>query len=681
MAVISLTKFTGEIPKLPRHLLPDNAAQLAVDCDFSRGDLRPLRGGFLITQVAANTKSIFTKDGLTFFSWPTEVDAFEGPVINDQFNRVYYLENGEVRVTSDNFTNFGGGPPTTSFRVGSKPIIGGSGLLATERKFPGDASLELKIVVWYELGRQKYSETEVNPVEFGVLNGVEFEQPDEIIFTAQDQQELSALRAKKQRSQQFRSEETFTEEEQARLDELEELRIGLVPNNAIRKVRVTILYAGNENIYTLTEGQTGIYNGVPGGVELRYTDLGDKGRVEYEWGIVGEFVFAFTQVNQYGEESEPTVVATLAMSYIDQVQFSILLDRDPTYNPVKEAVLYQSNLNGTGLDGRRTIPAVVPDLNFLHSPYEPATPGLGTLQSEGYFLPPANGSKLEILPNGYFALAVGNDLHFSEPYRPHAWPYTITFPHRVTGLAAGEQQLLVLTTAEPYVVGGVHPDSVTQQRLPDIQAGTSKQGVSYSNGLLSYVSRDGVVAVNGSTSTLQYSRNFFTREGWRDRYNSVLSSMILSNHDGYLVGANPNDDNGFVMRIGEGDEVSYTQYRERIDGMRILPITDTAYYIQNGGVFEFGGGGKKELTWRSKEFLFDRHQKFGAAYINTDNSGPVELTLFADDEQVYTTTIRDEEFIRLPSGFRGLRWSIQFKTSAIIYTYSMAETMRELQRG
>lgn len=60
--IIPLKVFTGEFPRMKPHLLPDFAAQTAVDCDFVDGSLRGCRSDDLVAGVSgSNIKSLFCK--------------------------------------------------------------------------------------------------------------------------------------------------------------------------------------------------------------------------------------------------------------------------------------------------------------------------------------------------------------------------------------------------------------------------------------------------------------------------------------------------------------------------------------------------------------------------------------------------------------------------------------------
>ena len=75
MSLIELSNFTSEIPRLPQHGLPNNAAHTSLDCDFAYGELRGIQGPLTLKTVASSVKAIYTEDGAKYYFWdqPTEV--------------------------------------------------------------------------------------------------------------------------------------------------------------------------------------------------------------------------------------------------------------------------------------------------------------------------------------------------------------------------------------------------------------------------------------------------------------------------------------------------------------------------------------------------------------------------------------------------------------------------------
>jgi len=119
MTILKIESFTGEIPRTPPHMLPENAATEAVNCDFAHGELRPLRGLGVVKSTTAAVRSVFSDDGLRFFAWGKPTRAYLSPTIDDTLERVYFANDDGflvTRISQMKLHDFG--PPVESWRVG-----------------------------------------------------------------------------------------------------------------------------------------------------------------------------------------------------------------------------------------------------------------------------------------------------------------------------------------------------------------------------------------------------------------------------------------------------------------------------------------------------------------------------------------------------------------------------------
>lgn len=686
MPLIQLRQFTGEFPKLPAHLLPDNAATLAVNCDFAHGDLRPLRGGFLINTMSNAVKSLFTADGLTFFTWPRIVSAVKGPVINDRFRRMYYTDAGNLRVDSIDGTKVNGGEPSNSRKVGVSRPISALATAVQNSEVPNSGKPTVEVKTWFEAGGTRYQEQIASVTNDAGTFRWRFSLPTKDTVTPSITDELNQLKSKQQLSLSGQDgAPEFSPADAARLTELENLAEQFTPEATQVKVQTTITIGKANSTFTITPGGSNFFDAVPGGVEVKFNQLTSVlGEIELEYGVVGTYVFAITQYNNYGEEGQPIVTNALDLRLIDRVRIELMIDRNALFVPVNGVRVYQSTNSGRGYVGVAEKATLDTNLILEIEPFTESPAVLPPLTSQTFALPPDGLANLVAMPNGILAASTGNDVYFCEPYRPHAWPYSMTFPNTVTGLVVTEEQLLVLTNANSYIVAGVHPDAMSQRKLPDIQAGFGSRASAYANGLLTYVSRDGIVAVQGSSSTLEYSQKYFSREDWRNRYNNVFPAISMAAHDGFLIGLNSLNDNGFVFRLDEASG-SYSQFRQQADSVFILPITDSVYYSSGNQIFEFQGGSSLELEWQSKDFVLAKHVNFGAAYIRCE--GSTTVTILCEDPETkqmvehYEVVLFGTQHFRLPANRRSLRWAVRFRTSGKVFEFAMAQTMRELQNG
>ena len=102
---IAAETFRGESPKTSPRLLPDNAAQLAINCRLQTGDLESWRQ-FLLAKTLANAgtvQTIYLLNG-AWLSWNAQVDVARGVIPGDDTFRTYLTSPGFY--ATPRFTNY-----------------------------------------------------------------------------------------------------------------------------------------------------------------------------------------------------------------------------------------------------------------------------------------------------------------------------------------------------------------------------------------------------------------------------------------------------------------------------------------------------------------------------------------------------------------------------------------------
>jgi hypothetical protein len=92
---ITIAAFQGEQPRVIPRLMPDTAAQSAVDSRLDDGGLTPFRESVVITSLPDSGQHTIYFFQSTWLSWPGEVDVAPGPVAAD---RIYYTGDGPPKM-------------------------------------------------------------------------------------------------------------------------------------------------------------------------------------------------------------------------------------------------------------------------------------------------------------------------------------------------------------------------------------------------------------------------------------------------------------------------------------------------------------------------------------------------------------------------------------------------------
>ena len=247
-------------------------------------------------------------------------------------------------------------------------------------------------------------------------------------------------------------------------------------------------------------------------------------------------------VNIWGEESAPSDPLTVEFRPgLTGVALEIAHTPNASEVPLAGMLFYrtyQSNSGTTSYFLINETPVVGVDgvYSLADSSTEPVTATTLAVNQAEWDPPPEALEGLSYAGNGVFCGAVGKDLYFSEPYKPHAWPYRMVFPHEIVGVLGIEGGILVTTTLHPYLVYGAHPEQMSQVRMAAEQSGWSNTALSHLEGSAVYAGNDGLVSVSGGQATIKGSQELFRREDWRKMFGAVKQNLRLAQHDGRLLG-------------------------------------------------------------------------------------------------------------------------------------------------
>ena len=662
----SLRTFTGEFPRLTADLLPENAATSANNCDFSRGDLRPLKGNSALVTMVNSVLGLYTEDGLNFFTWAEDANAVRGPVLEDQYFRVYYTTPSGFRVTQRTLAQPTGGTPSSSWKVGvPKPTAAPTSSVGAAGTLPDGIVLTWKF--FYDANGTRYQEQTITPTLVTLGREYTFTAPDiEILDRATDDTEPPVV-------------DTIVS------DTAEAFKA--TPDNAIPVVEVTgTLPSGTQAFKVFSSNSTfaanndnGEINGltvslsaVPGGVTTV--------RFDYGAGFQQTRAFVYTAVNLWDEESAPSLPLLVTYDIMQVPTLTLPAITTTDFVPVTRFRVYGSVSANSGDTDYQLVGEV--STTGIQVTYavtsKPSTWGR-LLDTIGHEPPSQSLIGLVSMPNGVLCASDGNELHFCESYKPWAWnpEYVIALPYGIKGKVVSGSALVVSTTANPYIVSGTLPENMIERKLEAIQAGVSKNGICDCGGFVAYVSNDGLVTVSGGQASLAMGQRFFTRDTWRERYApAVLEAMKLAYHDGALIGYTPSN-GGFVIRFDEATGSMTKMLSLSAAAGFMLPQTDSLYLAVGAVVSEFRAGSTLTALWTSKEFISPVPVNFGA--IQVVGTGNITVTVYADGALIAFPSFSGSGVKRLPDGFKARKWQLAVDTTGTVAEIHLARTMKALR--
>jgi hypothetical protein len=790
MAVIQLKSFSGEIPRLPAHALPETAAQNAMNCDFAYGELRGIKTLLDVGTLAQAPFSFWTHDGTNFFATATEAEFATSPVIGDTHKRLYYtIGNGtDTRVVS-RVTTPSGALNSAGYRLGvpgpaNLNVFGetspGSGISNSaiyarlinydtssvamtspapssgQSWYPTIAGLTLQISFFYEHEGVKYQEhrlinTDGTPRIYSAYS--EAGVPTVAYCNVQQSKYYSddtgsntniygrdfhvAYPAKVLVSTETAAPTTghWVQNGQiiAGIADLLKVNGQIVPG-----LQTWVSTTGNTEIVTTQPatpaeakpvlmvtgfvGSVQMFNVYSEGSKLAssrgtygvklFANINSNGTILYcgmKYAANETRAYVFTHVNIFGEESKPSEPVTVEVGHgqtIDLYGTFTQPSSQHDYALIASLRGYATNSTSQGntdwyfeSEGG-VFSGVARGASLAYSGTRIKKPSEygERLVTQDYDLPDAGTTGLCSLPNGFFAAhrnvsggtgAGMNELCFSEPYHPSAWPtkYRMTFPWDIVSIKPHGTGLVVTTKGHPYYVYGAHPESMSSTKLQAMQAGVSKRAIVDIGSHVIYASHDGLVAVQNTDVNLEMSQKFFTREKWRELYGSKLAYLALASHDGNLIGYfSDGVTDGFTIRMDEAAG-AYTKSIRGGTTHCMSPVTDTLYFSGVAGVTDklyayASGTAQQSYTWHSKDFIMPAPVSFGAGHIILDDStsGTVTLVIYADGVIKQTVNITASGFFRMPSGFLARRWSAKITAGRTIKELYLASSMGELAR-
>lgn len=258
------------------------------------------------------------------------------------------------------------------------------------------------------------------------------------------------------------------------------------------------------------------------------------------------------------------------------------------------------------------------------------------LQSQDYFPPPAGLQGLAAMGNGFMAAFKGNELWFSEPNQPHAWPLkyrkVVDYPIVAIesfGATYGSDMantLCVGTTGHPFLARGNLPEEIVVSKIPDPQPCVSARSMVNAESGVLYASPDGLMRVGQGGAGI-VTRQVFERDEWQALNPTTMHGHI---YDGRYFGWFDSNgvDQAFIFDYN--DRSTGVDPKDRLSTLDIVspaahsdPEIQLHYVAVEGGqnVLKKWEAGSANMVyrWKSKTFVAAGNMTYAAAKVVNDN--------------------------------------------------------------
>ena len=653
MGGIKLDKFLGEAPKVSSEHLPDTAAQIAYNVKLSSGDLIPYR----VPVVADNTERTVeaqtlygirdpSTDALDFLSFTTDVDIVTASDSSDNEGRIYFTGDGVPKVTTHSKATTGSEPyPVASFDLGlplpeTAPTATVTAFTAlTTVSFARDSANTATMITSThglktghvvsirdfddDAEAESFNATNVTITVINATTFQYFNSGDAVSTTADTDGRVDLAGSTRLRQYVYTWHTPWGEEsvpsptsDDVFLKEGQTVTISSLP---------TAKPSGDNFVHGLR-----LYRTITGTTTTDFARLADlwfpinTARVSLT-SNVATVQFATEHNLIKGERFKIKSSSDTVFNITDGTVVSVVDDLTITYAVTNANIADKAETSGVLLhdvaessdDSARYWGDS--DHNFTD---DFLVSGLvDIINSKDFDKPNASMIGITMAHNNILVGFFDNQLCFSEPKFPHAWPtdYRITFDYDIIGVGARDGTIFVLTEEFPYTVSGGDPAVMTVSRVDTHLPCVSKRSiVSMPTGIM-YSSHGGLAQISitavGLTTKLVHDW-----DTWQDGIDpsSVVGHLYNNKYFGshtsesFIYEEDPKT-GGFLVSIKTRFSAAWTDESDNQMYFTLGTDGDISKWDNEDQILG-------DLEWKSKTLRTPGFVNFGAARVIADYS-------------------------------------------------------------
>lgn len=652
MPAIKINKFLGTAPKVAPELLPDSAAQEAVNIKLYSGDLIPYRYPKVVADAgrSGTIQTIYPlHDTVTgdhiWLSWSADVDVAVATTLNDEEQRIYYTGDGVPKVTNYTLAEAGGPPyPQNYYELGLP--------LPTAVPSASATSFSQKTVSTYARDSGNIATMNLSAAH-GLKSGAVVTVSG-FNETATEDFNLTNVQITVTDSDSFTYYNVGSSLSVVGTDT--DGRVDLAGGTILRSYVYTWMTPWLEEsmpsepsdpIY-IKEGQVVTVSNLPTaapagdnfirGFRLYRTVTSSEGSDYFRLRTVW-----FTNDSTFA--SRATNVVTLTMTYphnliagdrfkttgiafggVADTSFDITdgevlaVTDDYTFTYTKAGADKASTATSAGtLQWDVSEPDSSAGVYYSGSTFSDNYDVNGLvypLESLEYDAPDAAMTGLVAAHNNILAGFVGNEVCFSEPGKPWAWPlsYRIIVDSEIVGIAAVSGYILVLTDSRPWLIEGTAPSNMQPTRIDAPYPCTSKRGIVNMGYGVVFPSHGGL-AVFGPQTGLTFVTNIVHDwDTWQEIDHENIVGEFYANK---YFGSHPTG--SFIFERDEQTGGNLITSAKMFTAPYYDSHDDIFYYVYDttGDVYQWDHPNQPlmSITWKSKVIKTQEYINIGAARV------------------------------------------------------------------
>lgn len=664
MAAIKLSKFLGAAPKISPELLPDAAAQLASNAKVYSGDLIPYHQPTIVDNVSRNgvIRAIYPMRNpndvtdLKWLSWLTDVDVAVTTALTEEEQRIYYSGDGVPKVTSYDLAIQGAGPyPVTAYDLGLPlpttipTTVVTSFTTATTASYARDSGNIATIITGtahnLKTGQvvtvsgfatttgKTFNSTNVRVTVTNSTSFTYFNSGDAVSTTADTAGKVNLAGNTITRNYVFTwltawGEESIPSDPSA-TDYVKEGQVVTVGNLPTTKPAGNSYISGFRLYRTITSSSGSdyfrlrtVWFPVTISSAARATNTVTLTAATPHNLLVGDKV----KVTGIAFGGTPDTSFNITDGIVTDVDGEFKFSYVKNGSNKADTACSAGTLYWDISEPETNVSRYYESTTFIDD-YDSDALSIN-LASQDYDAPPANMQGLSSIQNNILCGFTENELCFSEPNKPWAWParYRLVFDSRIVGISPIAGSVLVLTESFPFLVSGNTPANMAYARIDAPYPCTSKRGIVNIGYGVVFPTYGGIGVYNPSAGIDLVTKLVHDWDTWeRDLNPTTLvaafyaGKYFASHSAGSFIFEREDKVGGFFITAPVVFSAAYYDAR-----------TNTFYFISDtsGSLSRWDDDTQPllPLEWKSKVIVTKDYLNLGAARVVADYSVPSEET-------------------------------------------------------
>lgn len=332
-----------------------------------------------------------------------------------------------------------------------------------------------------------------------------------------------------------------------------------------------------------------------------------------------ERFYVYTLVSEFQEEGQPSIPISDTgkedgIWTLNNMDTSV---PNPDEQPILYKNIYRTIVGFTEVEFFFVAQIPIENVSYADSAPSDVIARNAILESTDWAEPPLDLENAVVMPNGFFLAWSGRNIHFSETYRPHAWPaaYDLSTQYDVIGAGVFGQSAGIVTAGHPYFATGTTPENTTLTKHNSAEPGLSPLSiVSLSYGVL-YASQNGLSLLN-EKGVVPATQDIITKDEWVNNYSP--DTLKAAQYEDQWLGFYT-EDKGISINPGDIQEtfIEFDSFN-RVDMIQTDERTGEVYVLRSGAVYLWDDSMRERVAyqWKSKEFYFKKPCNLGAAVID-----------------------------------------------------------------